>query len=401
MRYLISGYYGEGNAGDEAILAGILQEVGRQDPQADFAVLSFDPADTAARHHVAASSTSLRDPQRLASLIRGSDVVLSGGGSLLHEADFEVFGRSFLFREGKLRPIPYFLSVVLAARVLGRPVMWYAQGLGPLHTRAAREAVRLAASASQVVCWRDREAAELASSLGVRAAVQAVVPDPAYALQPDNAEAAESVLRQQAPAWHAGAGRAGYLGICPRPWLERSGFQDHLVRALAQVARETGLGILFLPFQERTDGPLCQKLASRPDFAGRAAALHNVDEPRLLLALLGRARAAVTMRLHAGILAAAAGTPCVPLVYDPKVYSFAKQTGQEGYAVAMEELEEGSGEADLVRALRGTLAGLEERRSRLRRRVEPLRRNAGETARLAVLLAQNKSPGVGVVIDVC
>ncbi len=64
LRYLISGYYGEKNAGDEAILAGILQEIGRRDPDARFTVLSFDPEDTERRHgegrELEAISTSLR-----------------------------------------------------------------------------------------------------------------------------------------------------------------------------------------------------------------------------------------------------------------------------------------------------------------------------------------------------
>lgn len=66
MRYLVSGYYGEGNAGDEAILAGIIQEVARRDAGAEFVVLSFDPADTERRHGggrvpLKAIPTSIRD----------------------------------------------------------------------------------------------------------------------------------------------------------------------------------------------------------------------------------------------------------------------------------------------------------------------------------------------------
>ena len=182
MRYLISGYYGEGNAGDEAILAGMLRELRRHDPEAACTVLSFDPDDTRRRHGVPSLGTSLRDPGALVAAMRSADVLLSGGGSFLHEADFAVHGRSFLLRQGKLRPIPYFLSVVLLARALGLPVMWYAQGLGPLHTSAARRLVAVAGSASQVVTWRDVESARLAAEVGVRSPVQLVVPDPAYVL---------------------------------------------------------------------------------------------------------------------------------------------------------------------------------------------------------------------------
>lgn len=390
MRYLISGYYGEGNAGDEAILAGILQEVQREDPRAEFTVLSFNPEDTRLRHGVPSSSTGLRDPQRLVSLLLRSDLLISGGGSMLHEADFELHGRSFLLRAGKLRPIPYFLSMVMAARALNRPVMWYAQGLGPLHTPAARWAVRLAAGASQVVCWRDREAALLAVEVGARAGVQAVVPDPAYALTASAPETVDAVLQERVGAWLHRAGRAGFLAVCPRPWLNRRAYQNHLVAVVAEVCARTGLGALFLPFQERTDGPLCQALADTPAFAGRAVSLHQVDQPRLLLGLLGRARAAVTMRLHAGILSAAAGTPCVPLAYDPKIHSFATQTGQREFVVTVDELESEDGARRLRRSLECTLAREAARRVNLKREVAPLKRTAGATAHLAVQLAKGR-----------
>src|SRR5665648_855011 len=142
MRYLISGYYGEGNLGDEAILAGILQEVETLDSHARFTVLSFDPGDTKRRHGVSSAPTSLRRPARLAELMRGHDLLISGGGSFLHEADFEQHGRSFLWREGKLRPVPYFLSVIFVARSLGLPVMWYAQRSQPLRVPHDRQAER-------------------------------------------------------------------------------------------------------------------------------------------------------------------------------------------------------------------------------------------------------------------
>jgi len=132
---------------------------------------------------------------------------------------------------------------------------------------------------------------------------------------------------------------------------------------------------------------MCEALADAPAFAGRAACLHHVDQPQLLLGLLGRARAAVTMRLHAGILSAAAGTPCVPIAYDPKVHSFAAQTGQEGFLVTSDELEVEDGTRRLRESLECTLAQERARRLGLERRVAPLKRTAGATAHLAVQLA--------------
>jgi len=381
MRYLISGYYGERNAGDEAILAGILQEIRRRDADAEFTVLSFDPEDTRRRHHVDALSTSLRDPAALTAAMRAAHLLISGGGSILHEADFEAHGRSFLFRQGKLRPVPYFLSVVLMARALGLPVMWYAQGLGPLHTRAARLLVGLAGSASQVVSWRDPESARLAAEVGVRAPVQTVVPDPAYALEPASKQVTAPVL--EAAGLPPGS---RYLAVCPRPWLGRTAYVRALVAAVAGVAAERGLAVVLVPFHGRLDAPLCAELADSPEFAGRAYVAPEAD-PAVLAGILGGAECAVAMRLHGGILSAAAGTPAAALDYDPKVASFAAQTGQRRWSLTLDVLESDGGTAALAAALLDTLDHLDERRAALERRVAPLRAEAGRTAALAVQLA--------------
>jgi polysaccharide pyruvyl transferase CsaB len=406
LKYLISGYYGEKNAGDEAILAGILQEIGRRDPEARFTVLSFDPDDTRRRHgdgrDLEAISTSLRPPGRLRRAMKDADLLISGGGSFLHEADFELHGRSFLFREGKLRPVPYFLSIVFMARAQRLPVMWYAQGLGPLHTRSARWLVVRAASGAKAVTWRDPDSARLAYDIGVRAPVQMVVPDPAYALAPAPLEEAQAVLSQ------AGlAPESRYLAVCPRPWLGRTGYLEVLGEALDKACAVLDLEVLLVPFHETQDPPVCETLAARPGFAGRAAVLPPVTSPSLLAAVLGGAELVVAMRLHSGILAATAGIPAVVVDYDPKTRAFAEQTGQSRWAVAVDALESAPAAAPAVvteaaapiapaaalyEAIADTAADLPARRAALARAVAPLRAGAGRTAALAVQLASGAPP---------
>ncbi len=400
MRYLISGYYGEKNAGDEAILAGILQEIGRRDVEARFTVLSFDPDDTERRHgegrDLVAVSTSLRSPGVLRTVMKTSDLLVSGGGSFLHEADFELHGRSFLFRRGKLRPVPYFLSVILMARMQGLPVMWYAQGLGPLHTYAARRLIAGAASASQAVTWRDPESARLAYSIGVRAPVMEVVPDPAYGLTPATPEEAHAELE----AYGLTPG-SRYMAVCPRPWLGRAKYLENVGRVLDKAGATLGLETLLVPLHEVQDPAVCETLAARPGLAGRAHVLHPVASPAVLAAVLGGAELVVAMRLHSGILAGTAGTPAVVIDYDPKTRAFAKQTGQSKWSVNVDDLEmagtappggpTGSGTASgldtLYEAITGTVNHLAARRAALARAVAPLRADAGRTAGLAVQLA--------------
>lgn len=110
---VVSGYYGSKNAGDEAMLAAMIEVLTDVNPQVNIMVISASPDDTARRHGVKA--ISWLDVSSIWCALRRADLLISGGGSLLQNV---TSGRSLY----------YYLSVIALARFLGTPVMLYAQG---------------------------------------------------------------------------------------------------------------------------------------------------------------------------------------------------------------------------------------------------------------------------------
>ncbi|HEY4562389.1 MAG TPA: polysaccharide pyruvyl transferase family protein, partial [Thermoanaerobaculia bacterium] len=138
-RILIGGYYGHGNAGDEAILAGMLDALRALRPGLEVTVASGDPARTTAEHGVRAVAAG--DLPALIAAVAASDLVVLGGGGLFQDY-WPVPEETFLTeRQGGL--LAYLAYPALAA-LLGRPAMIYAAGVGPLATEEGRRLTRVA-----------------------------------------------------------------------------------------------------------------------------------------------------------------------------------------------------------------------------------------------------------------
>ncbi len=83
MHLVISGYYGYGNTGDEAILAALTDELRRRYPDVRLTVLSAVPEATARQYGVEAIPRwSLPAIWRA---LRGADLLISGGGGLIQD----------------------------------------------------------------------------------------------------------------------------------------------------------------------------------------------------------------------------------------------------------------------------------------------------------------------------
>ena len=120
MRALVSGYYGFGNLGDEAILSVLLELLrARLDLSGEeVCVLSGTPQDTARIHGVRAVPRT--SPRAIRRELARSDVFVSGGGGLIQDRTSR-------------RSAAYYLGLLEWARHYA-PIVLMGQGIGPLES---------------------------------------------------------------------------------------------------------------------------------------------------------------------------------------------------------------------------------------------------------------------------
>jgi polysaccharide pyruvyl transferase CsaB len=340
VRVLLSGYYGFGNAGDEALLEGLLTGLGRFGHRPR--VLSAHPRWTTALHGAPAAHRVRDLPQALA----GARALVSGGGGLLQD-------------KTSAWSLRYYLLLIKVARALGKRVVVYGQSVGPLS-----EAGRLGVARSLrgvPIAVRDLQSVELLAELGLPSTL---VGDPALLLEPrpiasrfEGRLAARSTDRSATQAATQLAGNAGAQVLL----VPRAGHPD-LSDALAALGGHylaRGCPVGLLPLHMAEDGGEGQRLQARLP----AARLLRPGDHREALAWIAGARLVASARLHGLILAATAGTPFVGLVYDPKVAGFLAQAGGLGFETPVDHRR-------LIRACEELASLPSATREELRRRAE-------------------------------
>ncbi|WP_397376147.1 polysaccharide pyruvyl transferase CsaB [Paenibacillus sp. sptzw28] len=331
-RVVISGYYGYHNSGDEAVLKSILfaleEEGARQGVLIEPVVLSGDPAWTTEMYGVQA--VHRMRPGDVIRAIRGSDGLISGGGSLLQDAT-------------GAKSIPYYTGVMWLAQLLRKPVFVYAQGIGPVNRRWMDPLIRGVMNRSAYVSVRDAESAALLGRMGVPQDRINVVPDPVMGLPLPQAQplarAGEAATGQGAAAAPAAPGLAAepaaaerlpLLGVSLRAWRKDGADLARAAAALGALARSRAVRLRFLPFHTPSDAEASRWVMERlGDLGGRSTAeiAEPGDDPQQMLLEVSRCDALFGMRLHALIYAASQSVPMLGLSYDPKIDQFLKRLG--------------------------------------------------------------------------
>lgn len=176
----ITGAYGAGNLGDEAILAGILSTLRAELPDAHLLVLSHDVDGTKRMHGVDAAAPipagirSLRTLRETREALSETELVCIGGGGLLYDHGF-VRGRGNAIRTWWVR--------TELLRKWGIPYAFLAVGAGPVRGRTSRILLRRMLEGARFVTARDSASAQLLAEVAPRVAI-ATIPDPAFALPP-------------------------------------------------------------------------------------------------------------------------------------------------------------------------------------------------------------------------
>ena len=283
MQAVLCGYYGKGNGGDEALLATLLQML---PAHVTPLVLSGNPSETQARYGVEACDR-MALPAILQAL-RRSDAFIWGGGSLMQDVT------------GAVSPL-YYAGLMLAAQRLGLQTIAWAQGIGPLNRTWTKKLAHRAFAGCSAVSVRDVGSAKLLSDWGIPLTL---APDPVWAL-----------AAQPVPGlWDLPAPRVA-VALRSHPQLTTARLES-LIGALSSFQQATQAYLLLIPFQPTQDLAIATAIQAQIPHASQILCL---TDPQQLRGLFQGVEMTIAMRLHALIMAAAAGCRCFAISYDPKV----------------------------------------------------------------------------------
>ena len=349
IQIVISGYYGFRNSGDEAVLKSILNSLDEQGQAAGIqivpVVLSNDPAWTERMYGV--RSVHRMKIGEIRTLMKESDGLISGGGSLLQDAT-------------GLLTIPYYLGVIHIAQWTRKPVFIYAQGVGPVDKGFFFKWIRNVFRKSAYISVRDQESAALLGRMGLDASRIAVVADPVMGLPlPSDTEQISSEpysKSNRAVSENVQAGQQGVendmipvivdhqatvataslehdthsilplIGISLRFWDKQRRELDGIAEALQQLARQRKVHLRFLPFHlpedEQASAYVTDRIGDVTMYGSVISTAEQVVDPQQMLAEVSRCDLLLGMRLHSLIYAASQQVPLLGISYDPKIDQF-------------------------------------------------------------------------------
>ena len=299
-RVLMSGYYGFSNAGDDAILQSIRDNLVNASDEIAVTVLSNDPAQTKERYGLdAVPRFNLPAVWRA---VRRCDVLLSGGGSLLQDRT-------------STRSLLYYLSVMGLARRYGKKVMLYANGIGPVIRPSNRRRVKKAVEQADLVTLRDHSSSEELRDMGVERNDLHITADPVFTMNPAEGERVDQILEQ------AGIGKENpFAVISVRSWPETGRFVKELAAVCDHLYERHGLTSVFVLMQPDHDRDISRQVLGAMKHTG--ILLDQPLTPAELMGVIAHGRLCLAMRLHTLIFAARVAVPVAGLVYDPKVSSY-------------------------------------------------------------------------------
>lgn len=303
---LLSGYFGCGNVGDDAIMLGFVHGLGNT--RHGITVLSGAPEETFRNYGF--NAVQRKDMGAVKAAIEKCDALVYPGGSIFQDVT-------------SFRSCAYYAQLVSMAKKAGKKVMLLGQGVGPLTGFLGKRAAAGAFNDADLVVVRDPGSVSTLKSIGYKGTPR-VGADMAF-------------LLPQPPESDAGGFSVGSMksvGISVRP----HGKDKDIIKVFGELCRmlfQNGVMPVLIEMDRTADAPLMAEISKAQ--GGKIPDIRKLTSPMQLQQRLARMDGVIAMRLHAGILAATVGVPPLMISYDPKVSAFSQML-DIGTAPSMEGL---------------------------------------------------------------
>lgn len=303
INILIAGYHGFGNCGDEAILQAMTENIKEIADDVRITALSYKPEFTKTEYNI--ESVQRFNVMQVFNVIRHSDIILSGGGTLLQD-------------DTSTRSLLYYLSIIKVAKIFRKKVMLYANGIGPVNGKINRKLIKHVVNGVDIITLREQMSAVDLEKIGVRKPEVHITADPAFTLKAVSDERVLEIFRKEGIPLDK-----KIIGVSVRGWNGFGG--DDYIKKIASVCdrfAKEGKQILLIPMQFPKDVSISSKLMSF--MTGKAYILKNGYTPSEMLGIIGKVDVMLSMRLHTLIFAGVKRVPMVGIIYAPKVEYYLK-----------------------------------------------------------------------------
>lgn len=358
---IISGYYGLGNSGDEALLKSIVSDLKSINPDITITALSGNAKLTKELYGI--KTVNRFNLFSIIKEFKSAGLLLSGGGTLIQDAT-------------STKSLLYYLGIIFLAKKMGLKVMLYANGMGPIKEKNIQK-VHKVLNKVELITLRENVSLEEIKRCNVTKPQIRVTADPAFNLVASTQDCAKRILAE-----YGIDESEKIIAVSVRDCKNLpDNFECEMAHSLDKIA-SMGYLPVFIPMQLHNDLDLSLRIAGKMKEHARVidCEIAVCD----MLALIGRCSIVCGMRLHMLIFASVMNVPLAGIAYDPKIKGFMEYMNQKTYV----ELDGFSGDAFFDKALY-CIQNMKKMKEQLKLDSQPLREKARDNARLALELLKD------------
>ncbi|OQX26337.1 MAG: hypothetical protein BWK80_10985 [Desulfobacteraceae bacterium IS3] len=336
------------NMGDTASLDVIMSEILEMDPSAKFDVYSV--LNPNVRLHFPERHSVIRRvdmmPWNLSVNFLGLPVLLN-----LPRCDWVLIRGGVFFDKKLWDPTFSYLFnyrfVLPYAKMLGKPVVLYGVGVGPLNTDMGRSMMRRVGRCVSIMTTRDQDSLDLARSLGVCPPQMALAADPALRMKPAPASRAKELCTKYEVDMSKpliGVNVNSFVDFMVQKGkasMNVSSFVSIMAKVLDRLIENLDINAVLVPTD--VEGKIFEQIRSAVRNRQRVHYIPKENHlPGEIASVIGLFDLFIGMRMHSLIFSSVANTPMIGIVYNKKVASFFKELDMPDAVISFNNFTEDS-----------------------------------------------------------
>ncbi len=339
IRVLLSGFYGFGNTGDEAMLSVVLKKLREQFNGLEITVISNDPKSTSKAHDVISISW-LIPLQELISYVDAIDIVIVGGGQLFD--DCGDYHGDELLKDTTYFNV-YILNLILLSFLRNKKCIALGIGVTPSLDQQFKHDLGIIMNTCKHIYARDEFSKEMLLSVGCASNRIHICNDLGLYLE----NCSEQRINDITMSENIDASKP-IIGVTLLNHQKEPAWVAELIEIFNNILINTNYNIIMIPFYktcEKNDRIFMKKIVDNIIYKERVTLLNGDYHPNEIAGIISKCKIVIGMRYHSLIFALKNSIPCISIVYSDASYNIKvpyimKYYGLHNYTCFVDKLQE-------------------------------------------------------------